>query len=338
MPNIVLCYPIQERQLEWIRRALPAEWQIINAGQDGIAEAILEADVFCGHAKVPVPWKTVVKNGRLKWIQSSAAGLDHCLTPEVVHSSIKVSSCSGLFANQVAEQTLALLYGWHRQLPTFFQQKLDRRFVRQPTRDLHGKSIGIIGLGGNGRRIAQLLAPLNSPLIATDFYHDNRPDYISELHPATELHSVLSRVDIAILGVPLNPSTHHLMDQSAFDSMKAGSLLVNVARGQIVDESALLTALDRGHLAGAAIDVTEVEPLPEDSPLWSKDNVLMTPHVGAQSNTRVDDSTKLFCVNLNRWLNQRPLWNEVDKSLGFPPPSCRISLDDVRSSWDRTSA
>ena len=88
MPNIVLCYPIQERQLEWIRRALPAEWQIINAGQDGIAEAILEADVFCGHAKVPVPWKTVVKNGRLKWIQSSAAGLDHCLTPEVVDSSI----------------------------------------------------------------------------------------------------------------------------------------------------------------------------------------------------------------------------------------------------------
>ena len=90
MPNIVLCYPIQERQLEWIRRALPAEWQIINAGQDGIAEAILEADVFCGHAKVPVPWKTVVKNGRLKWIQSSAAGLDHCLTPEVVHSSISL--------------------------------------------------------------------------------------------------------------------------------------------------------------------------------------------------------------------------------------------------------
>ena len=165
-----------------------------------------------------------------------------------------------------------------------------------------------------------------------------RQDYISELHPATELHSVLSRVDIAILGVPLNPSTHHLMDQSAFDSMKAGSLLVNVARGQIVDESALITALDRGHLAGAAIDVTEVEPLPEDSPLWSKDNVLMTPHVGALSNTRVDDSTKLFCVNLNRWLYQRPLWNEVDKSLGFPPPSCRISLDDVRSSWDRTSA
>lgn len=333
MPTIVLCYPIEEYQLAWIQNAVPADWKVINAGQDGIAEAILEADIFCGHAKVPVPWDRVTKQGRLKWIQSSAAGLDHCLTPEVIDSEIVVSSCSGLFANQVAEQTLALLYGWFRQLPTFFRQKSERQFERQPTRDLHGKSIGIIGLGGNGRRIGELLAPLGNNILATDAFLDDCPEYISELHPASELHTVLSRVDIVILGVPLNHSTEHLIDERALRAMRPGSLLVNVARGQVVDEKALISALESGHLAGAAIDVTEVEPLPVDSPLWSMDNVIITPHVGAQSAHRVDDSTKLFCVNLKRWQKSKSPWNQVDKNLGFPRPSYRIPLNDLRSSW-----
>jgi phosphoglycerate dehydrogenase-like enzyme len=333
MPNIVLCYPIQKHQLEWIRAAVPADWQVINAGQDGIAEAILGADIFCGHAKVPVPWDRVTQQGRLKWIQSSAAGLDHCLTPEVIESDIVVSSCSGLFANQVAEQTLALLYGWFRQLPTFFRQKNECLFERQPTQDLHGKSIGIIGLGGNGRRIAELLAPLGNQILATDVFLDDCPDAISGLYPASDLHNVLSRVDVVILGVPLNQSTHHLINDAALSSMRQGSLLVNVARGQVVDEDALISALNRGHLAGAAIDVTEVEPLPETSPLWSMDNVIITPHVGAQSAHRVDDSTKLFCVNLKRWQESQAPWNQVDKNLGFPRPSHRIPLNDLRSSW-----
>lgn len=334
MPNIVLCYPIKDYQLAWIQDAIPAEWQVINAGQEGISEAILDADIFCGHAKVPVPWEQVTQQGRLRWIQSSAAGLDHCLKPEVIDSEIVVSSCSGLFANQVAEQTLALLYGWFRQLPTFFRQKSECRFERQPTHDLHGKSIGIIGLGGNGRRIGELLAPLGNTLLATDAFLDDCPDYISELHPPSELHSVLSRVDIVILGVPLNQSTEHLIDEAALEAMKPASLLVNVARGQVVDETALVSALNRGHLAGAAIDVTEVEPLPPESPLWSMDNVIITPHVGAQSAHRVDDSTKLFCVNLRRWQESKSPWNQVDKNLGFPRPSHRIPLNDLRSSWE----
>src|SRR5262245_51040648 len=108
--RIVLCYPIEPRHLDQIRAAAPGH-EVVNAGQERIATELLEAEIFCGHAKVPVPWPEVVRRGHLKWIQSSAAGLDHCLTAETIASDILVTSASGLFADAVAEQTLALLLG-----------------------------------------------------------------------------------------------------------------------------------------------------------------------------------------------------------------------------------
>src|ERR1051325_11079207 len=140
--RIVLCYPIERRHYDQICAAASGH-EVIDAGQERIASELLEADIFCGHAKVPVPWPEVVRRGRLKWIQSSAAGLDHCLTPETIAADIIVTSASGLFADAVAEQTLALLLGLLRSLPTFFQQQQRKEFVRRPTRDLHGKTIGI---------------------------------------------------------------------------------------------------------------------------------------------------------------------------------------------------
>ncbi len=126
--KIVLCYPIDPPQLRQIAEVsaacgLAAEIpvEIINAGQERIATEILEADIYCGHAKVPVPWDAVVKQGRLRWIQSSAAGMDHCLVPPVVESNITVSSASGLLANQVTDHTLALTLGFLRSLPVFFR-------------------------------------------------------------------------------------------------------------------------------------------------------------------------------------------------------------------------
>ena len=131
--RIVLCYPAEPHHVQQIATVAP-EAEIVNAGQDEIPEEILEADVFCGHAKQrPVPWDEVVAQGRLQWIQSSAAGLDHCLTPSVSASEIAVSSASGLFADQVAEQTMALLTGIQRGLPVFFRAALKREFIRRPT-------------------------------------------------------------------------------------------------------------------------------------------------------------------------------------------------------------
>ena len=317
--NIVLCYPVEERHRREIAAAAPGA-TIIDAGQEGIGKALYDADIFIGHAKVPVPWDEVVQQGRLKLIQSSAAGLDHCLVPSVIESAIPVCSASGLFANQVAEQTLALLLGLLRGLPTFFRQQQTREFVRRPTGDLHNQTIGIVGLGGNGRRLAQLLAPFRTRILATDYYPVRQPAEVAELWPADRLVEMASQVDTLILCLPLNASTEKLIDARVFEAMRPSSRFINVARGQVVDEAALIAALQSKHLAGAGVDVTYVEPLPVDSLLWSEPEVIITPHVGAQAATRVDDSTRLACENLRRYQQGQPLVNLVDKRLGFPHP------------------
>ena len=318
--RVVLCYPVERRHRDQIAAVSP-EVDVVDAGQQRIAELLPTADIFCGHAKVPVPWDEVVAQGRLRWIQSSAAGLDHCLVPAVIASDVLVTSASGLFANQVTEQTLALLLGLLRGLPTFFRQQQAKDFTRRPTDDLHGKTAGIVGFGGNGRRIAEVLAPFRVRILATDLFPHAKPRYVKAVRPAEALHEVLSKVDIAILCVPLNSQTHHLIDAAALAQMKPGAILINVARGAVVEEKALINALESGRLSAAGLDVTEVEPLPEASPLWNLPNVIITPHVGAQSAKRADDATDLFCENLHRYLRGERLRNVVDKELGFPRPA-----------------
>jgi len=315
--KIALCYQTQPEFHDMIRETLPSA-EVIDAGQEGIAEAIMNADIFFGHAKVPVPWKEVVDQGRLQWIQSSAAGMDHCLVPEVIASNIQVSSASGLFANQVAEQTFALLLGLIRSMPVFFRAQQAKDYTRRPTHDLHGKTVGIVGMGGNGRKIAEILSKFETRIIATDLFPYDQPECVEELWPTEQLEELLRLSDVVILTLPLNSDTYHYIDEKSFNAMKQGSWFINVARGQVVKESALISCLQSGKLAGVGIDVAEIEPLPHDSPLWEMDNVMISPHVGAQSANRNLDATKLFCKNLKRFANGEPLINLVDKRLGFP--------------------
>jgi phosphoglycerate dehydrogenase-like enzyme len=321
--RVVLCYPIERRHYDQIVAACPRGTQVIDAGQERVAAELLSADVFCGHAKVPVPWPDVVRGGRLKWIQSSAAGLDHCLVPEVIASDIVVTSASGLFADQVAEQTLALLLGLLRGLPTFFRAQQKREFIRRPTRDLARSTVGIVGLGGNGTRIAQVLKPFRTRIIATDMFTGEVPSCVDELRHADQLDWLLSESDVVILAVPLNAHTERMIAAPQLAQMKPDSILINVARGPVVREVDLVAALQAGHLFGAGLDVTEVEPLPVDSPLWELPNVIITPHVGAQSHWRADDTTNLVCENLRRYFAGRTLLNVVDNRLGYPTPQAR---------------
>lgn len=318
--RIVLCYPVQARHLEQITAAAPSDAVIVDAGQERVAEELLAADIYCGHAKVPVPWDEIVSAGRLQWIQSSAAGMDHCLVPEVIASDIVVSSASGVLANQVADHTFALMCGALRDLPTFFRAQQKKEFIRRPTRDLHGATIGIIGFGGNGRRLAQVLHPFQTRLLATDCYPIDKPAYVEELLPADALDDVLPRVDILIVTAPLNDETRGMIDARRLALLRPGAVLVNVARGPLVVESALVEALESGHLHSAAVDVTETEPLPPESRLWEQPNVIITPHVGGQSASRIDDMTELFCTNIGRFLQGEPPLNLVEKRVGFPRP------------------
>lgn len=316
--RIVLCYPVEPKHLAQIASVAP-QAELVDAGQERIAEEILEADIFCGHAKVhPIPWDEVVHRGRLQWIQSSAAGMDHCLAPSVVESKIVVSSASGVLADQVAEHTLALATGLLRSLPVFFRAQQKKEFIRRPTRDLHRATIGIVGFGGNGRRLAEVLRVFKGRILATDMFPSDKPEYVESLWPADRLHDLLAQSDIVILAAPLTSTTRGMIDAAALAAMKPGSILINVARGPLVVESAMVEALRSGHLAGAGLDVTEIEPLPPSSLLWDMPQVIITPHVGGQSATRIDDMTSFFCENVRRWLAGEPLLNLIDKHLGFP--------------------
>ena len=318
--RIVLCYPVKEKHIQQIQNAVP-DAEIVNAGQERVDELLPTADIFVGHAKVPVNWDRVLQANRLQWIQSSAAGLDHCLVPSVIESDIPVSSVSGLFAPQVAEQTCALMFGLLRKLPLFFRAESKREFIRRPTDDLRGKTVGIVGLGGNGRMIAKILAPWDVRIIATDYYPVNKPDEVEQLWPANQIKQLLSESDIVVLALPLNAQTESMFDKELIREMRPGSYLINVARGSIVVEDALVEALESEHLTAAGLDVTEVEPLSPKSKLWDNDRVIITPHVGAQSARRVDDTTDLVCINVRRHLNGLAPYNLVDKKLGFPHPS-----------------
>jgi D-3-phosphoglycerate dehydrogenase len=294
--------------------------EIVEAGQEHIADELAIADIFCGHAKVPVPWDDVVARGRLQWIQSSAAGLDHCLVPSVVHSGIVVTSASGVLANQVAEHTIALLTGLLRDLPAFLRAQRAREFIRRPTRDLHGARVCIVGLGGNGRRLAEVLSAFRTTIFATDWFPVNKPACVAELLPPDALDTLLPKTNILILTAPLTEHTRGMIDAQRLALLPRGAVLVNVARGQLIIERDLVAALKSGQLAGAGLDVTDPEPLPTNSPLWDLPNVIITPHVGGQAATRIDDMTNFFCDNLKRYLSGQPLRNLVDKQLGFPMP------------------
>ena len=206
-------------------------------------------------------------------------------------------------------------------MKVFHNQQQAKEFVRRPTNDLHGKTVGIVGFGGNGRRIAEVLAPFRVRLLAIDLFPHSKPDHVEQLWPADSLPTLLAESDVVILCIPLNKQTDRMFAADKFAAMKHGSIFINVARGQVVKECDLVDAIQSGQLSAAGLDVTETEPLPADSPLWEHPNVVITPHVGAQSAVRVDTTVELFCTNLKRFINQELPINLVDKLLGFPVPS-----------------
>lgn len=319
MARIVLCYPLEASHCAEIAAAAPG-YEVVDAGQTGIAEAIFSADIFCGHPKVPMDWERVVAQGRLKWIQSSAAGLDHFMVPAVIESPVIVTSASGVLGDQVAEHCLALTLAWLRKLPRFWQAQQDKEFVRRPTLDLHRKTVTIVGFGGVGRRIAEVFRVFKTRLLAVDLFPEACPPLADEIFPASDLDQVLPRTDILILSAPLTPQTRGMIQAQRLALLPPHALLVNMGRGPLVVERDLVMALKQKVLAGACMDVTEVEPLPVSSELWDLPQVIITPHVAGQCERRAGQMTDFFVDNLRRYFAGRPLRNLVDKQLGFPRP------------------
>lgn len=329
MPNLVVCFkqnPVEQYLIDRIR-SIWSDVDIVNVGQADIASALLEADFFCGHAKVPVDWERIVRQKRLRWIQSSAAGMDWCLVPSVIDSDIVISTASGVLADQVAEHTLSLILAWMRNLPVFWGQQHDphstdyRKFVRKATLDLTDRTVGIAGFGGVGRRLAEVLAPFRTKIIATDLFPTEKPDHVAELLPADRLDDLLRRSQVVVLSLPLNAQTRGMFHAGKFALLRPETLFVNVARGPIVVTDDLVSALKNRQIAGAVIDVTSPEPLPEDHELWDCPNLIITPHVAGQFYRRFDNVVDIFEANVQRWKSGETLINQLTpqgKKLGFP--------------------
>ncbi|MDR2116916.1 MAG: protein kinase [Planctomycetaceae bacterium] len=330
MSNLVVCFkeiPVEQALIDQIH-AVWSDVNIINVGQKDIASALMEADYFCGHAKVPVNWEALVQQNRIRWIQSSAAGMDWLLVPPVIQSNITITTASGVLADQVAEHTLSLILAWMRNISTFQREQYDstlpdyRKFIRRPTHDLTGLTVGIVGFGGVGRRLSEVLAPFQTRILATDLYPTEKPSHVAELWAADQLDKLLGESDVVVLCLPLNTQTRELFNIDRFRLFRKDALFVNVARGQLVVTQDLVEALQQGLIAGAVMDVTSPEPFPPEHPLWDfYPNVLITPHVGGQSHRRFEDVVDIFTANILRWKANQPLINFLTpegKQLGFP--------------------
>ncbi len=255
----------------------------------------------------------------LRWIQSFSAGMDNFLFPEIVARDVPISNVAGLYAPQGAEHAWALLLALARQIPLAVEKKKEKEWRGHEVIALTGATLGVIGMGGFGLEMIKRARGYDMTILALDPVRTDAPDGVAELRPPTRdnLLDLLHRSDAVMVACPRTPETYHLLSTDEFAAMKPTAYMINVTRGGIVDEPALAEALHAGELAGAAIDVAEVEPLPVDSPLWDAPNLIITPHRAGASQDRPQQQFNFFCDQLERYLSGEQPRNIVDKRRGF---------------------
>ena len=257
----------------------------------------------------------------LKWIQSHGAGVEQQLFPAVRESNVVITNAAGMYGTQVADQGFALLLALTRKLhySTRFQDKhqWQLNLLSKSVIEIGGMTIGIVGMGGIGQHMAKRAKGFEMTVIGVDPYLKEKPKHCDELVGMDRLPEIISRVDVVMVACPLTDETRGLINAEMLALMKPTAYLINVARGPIHDEPALIEVLKQQKIAGAGLDVTAVEPLPQNSPLWDMDNVIISPHVGGYSQHRPRRTVELFCENLKRYLRGESLINIVNKELGF---------------------
>lgn len=318
--KIVLHPPVDDALCQRVRDAAP-DADVAMADDRNVIEAVADAEIVFG-----VFTSEMVRAApKLKWIQSTSAGMDKALIPEVANSDIVLCNASGVHAVQVAEHAWALTTALTRGLHVSLSHQRDHAWKRPPLADLLGATILIVGFGGIGQYYAQLAQGYEARLIALDIQGGDKPDYVEAIWGMDRLDEGLQLADVVFIAVPYTPETEKLIDARTLGLMKNTAFLVNTARGPIVDEAALAQALNAGEIAGAGLDVFEREPLSPDSPLWDLENAIITPHAAGGSPNRHNRTVAFFCQNLKRYSAGEPLFNEVDKSLGYPKRERRVS-------------
>lgn len=258
----------------------------------------------------------------LKWVQAFAAGMEN-MPKELKDHSCIVTNMQRIYAPVIAETAIALLLSLTRGLtqvsiPAFAQKKWMQVPADTSLIDLYGKTIGIVGMGGIGSETARRLHyGFNMRVLATDAKPLPKPEFVAELHEPSWLMKMVPQVDVLMSAAPLTPITKQMFNDAVFGAMKPGAYFINVSRGGLVDQDALVKALKEKRIAGAGLDVATPEPLPADSPLWTCPNLVITPHNSGNAPIRQERAVALVAENVRRYSNDLPLMNVVDKLKGY---------------------
>lgn len=251
----------------------------------------------------------------VRWIQATSAGIGGLLARTgLLHTSITFTTASGVHGVPLAEFVVMALLWFAKGGPQMVRDQAARRWQRTCGRELRGSTVGIVGLGGVGGDVARTCRAMGLRVIATKrtATHAVR-DAVDVFVPPSQLSRLLAEADALVLACPHTSETEGLIGRAELALMKPGAILINIARGPVVDEPALIEALQEGHLGGAALDVVAKEPLPPQSPLWTLPNVLISPHSASTVTVENARLTDLFCDNLTRYLRGDPLRNVFDR-------------------------
>lgn len=316
--KLVIASDEGQQYFEELLGTIPGLEYVVASSPVEALTLVADADVYYGRPTDEL----VAAAPKLRLIQAQSAGVDFVMKmPALQASDIPLANTRGAHAPSIAEHTFALLLALTRGFPTctgWQQRKYWGRAegYRMP-REIMGGTIGIIGYGAIGRAIAQRAVGFEMKVIAVDIHPMMDAPYADEVWPVSRLRDLLAESDVVAVAVPYTRETHHMFDDAAFAAMKPGSYIVAVSRGGIIDEEALVRALQSGRLAGAGLDVAETEPLLETSPLWDLPNVILTPHLAGSSTQKERRCVEVLRENILRLQRGDNLINLVDKQRGY---------------------
>ena len=315
---------------EWQAKPLMAETLLQHWPEMRVAQAptfselpgeLPDADIFVGAILRP---EQFLRAKKLKWIHSTSAGVGQLAYPELRASQVIVTNASGVFSVPMAEHTIGLLLALARNLPDTVRQQDQKIWSQQQLWDkpqhlteLNGATLLIVGFGSIGKEIAKRAGALEMKVIGVTRTGQGDLSFAQQIVSVEKLDGVLPLADYVVVATPETADTRNIFDDKRFAKMKRGARLINLGRGSVLDEAALVRALESGQLGGVALDVTDTEPLPPESPLWTAPNLLLTPHTSAISNRLWQRETNLLVELLERWFAGRELFNLVDLSKGY---------------------
>jgi len=288
---------------------------------DTLPQELPDTNIFVGYS---LRAEQLVYARELKWIHSTAAGVAQLMYPELRQSGITVTNASGIFSVPMAEHTMGLILAMARNFPDSMRYQDQAKWSVQDLWDkpqhlteINGSVLLIVGYGSIGRELARRAKPFDMRVWGVTRSGNGDSTQAEKILAISQLNEALPHADYVVISAPETAETKHLIGAAQIARMKRGARLINVARGSLLDETALLNGLVSGALGGAALDVTSMEPLPPQSPLWHAPNLFITPHTSAISERLWLRETELFLKLLEEWFEGKPLSNRVDFSRGY---------------------